>query len=67
MSYELFDTQNKHFTRKVKGKTPKYNSRIITKVTIRKQLPPEQVVKNLHVMLQDEFIKHHISIGRDNF
>ena len=35
-------------------------------VTIRKQLP-RTGGKKLHVMLQDEFIKHHISIGRDNF
>jgi transposase InsO family protein len=49
-------------------KTPKYNSELLRSlvVTIRKQLP-RTGGKKLYVMLQDEFIKHHISIGRDNF
>lgn len=66
---ELFGyTKQAFYKRKSKVKTPKYNSELLRSlvVTIRKQLP-RTGGKKLYAMLQDEFIKHHISIGRDNF
>ena len=66
---ELFGyTKQAFYKRKSKVKTPKYNSELLRSlvVTIRKQLP-RTGGKKLYVMLQDEFIKHHISIGRDHF
>ena len=66
---ELFGyTKQAFYKRKSKVKTPKYNSEFLRSlvVTIRKQLP-RTGGKKLYVMLQDEFIKHHISIGRDHF
>ena len=66
---ELFGyTKQAFYKRKSKVKTSKYNSALLRSlvVTIRKQLP-RTGGKKLYVMLQDEFIKHQISIGRDTF
>ena len=66
---ELFGyTKQAFYKRKSNIKISKYNSELLRclVVNIRKQLP-RAGGKKLHVMLQDEFIKHHISIGRDNF
>ena len=66
---ELFGyTKQAFYKRKSKAKTPKYNSELLRSlvVNIRKQLP-RTGGKKLHVMLKDDFIKHRISIGRDNF
>ena len=57
---ELFGyTKQAFYKRKSKAKTPKYNSELLRSlvVNIRKQLP-RTGGKKLHVMLQDEFIKH---------
>ena len=66
---ELFGyTKQAFYKRKKNVRTPKYNSELLRSlvVTIRKQLP-RTGGKKLYVMLQGEFIKHHISICRDNF
>ena len=66
---ELFGyTKQAFYKRKKNVSTPKYNSELLRSlvVTIRKQLP-RTGGKKLYVMLQGEFIKHHISICRDNF
>ena len=66
---ELFGyTKQAFYKRKSKIKISKYNSELLRSlvVNIRKQLP-RTGGKKLYLMLQDEFIKHHILIGRDNF
>ena len=66
---ELFGYTKQAFNKRKKNvRTPKYNSELLRSlvVTIRKQLP-RTGGKKLYVMLQGEFIKHHISICRDNF
>ena len=66
---ELFGyTKQAFYKRKSNIKTAKYTPELLRRlvVNIRKQLP-RTGGKKLYVMLQDEFIKHHISIGRDTF
>ena len=66
---ELFGyTKQAFYKRKSKIKVPKYNSELLRSliVNIRKQLP-RTGGKKLYLMLQNEFVNHHISIGRDNF
>lgn len=62
---ELFGyTKQAFYKRKSKVKTSELLRNLV--VNIRKQLP-RTGGKKLYIMLQDEFIKHHISIGWDNF
>ena len=61
-------TKQAFYKRKSNRKTAKYNPELLRSlvINIRKQLP-RTGGKKLYVMLQNEFIKHHISIGRDHF
>ena len=71
-TYELCQlfgyTKQAFYKRKSSVKTSKYSSELLRSLVlnVRKQLP-RTGGKKLYVMLQNEFIKHQISIGRDTF